>query len=794
MNDEINKIFEEYLEQQADSDPIDFNPLVNQYPQFKESLEKKISAYKKIVGVFEGKQAEPAAPATSQVGRIIGGCRLLKVLGQGGMGVVYLARQENLNRDVVVKLLRPFAVDNKALKERFLRESRTVGRLNHKNIVPVYDVGEEEGSFFIIMQHVQGVPLNKLIESLAGKDRSALQLKEIAEAISQNLGQPSAKPVSIDGKSPTEFFCNLIIKVADAVQYAHDNGVIHRDIKPSNIILEPDGNPVLLDFGLSHDDVEINLTLSGDFLGTPIYSAPETFLKEKAGDQRLLDVYSLGVTLYELLTGGLPYEAISVYEIYSAIRFSEAKSPKSIWKNIPKDLETIILKSIEKDARLRYNSVIGLGQDLTRFLNYQPIKATPPSISRKIFKWTFRNRRLAITCVLGIALAIAAIFFGVRIKSRIDVSQNKTRLVTALKNYDFDSALIATQSLVDLNPNDRESWMLQAGLKYGQGNYEEALVSYNKAADLEPNDIKVYLELARTYYRLERLNDAEMSLQRAFKIAPNNYEVLRAIGVARILSGDYDSALEYLARAKESESDYLKGLSKSDQVSTLLFNVSIDLALAKHFQGNDNGAITTLLWELASYPRHTLLHKTLMNILEGIGPVPLMAEEKKNISQIPSLSVQKINEKIGCQLFIPFGWWDSGSALIYGKDAILDLMGVPRIPSELIDKPEIIIYQTNLIQSRQELLKGLHARVTKFGGSILKQETLTPPDSKFIFYELTTGYAFRNRPATILTAVANSGSSSTIYALVSHEETFNKNRIDFEWMLSNLKPLEKNQK
>src|SRR3989338_9799337 len=171
---DINTAFQEYLSENADKEPIDFGPLLQKFPHHRERLNKKIKAYQKLIGTLQDEKPEKEIPLL--VGRKIGDCKLLRVLGQGGMGVVYLGRQEKLGRDVVVKVLRPFAVDNKALKERFLRESRTIGRLNNKNIVPVYDVGEQDGSFYIIMKYVAGLSVSEIINKLEKIDRSSLKM------------------------------------------------------------------------------------------------------------------------------------------------------------------------------------------------------------------------------------------------------------------------------------------------------------------------------------------------------------------------------------------------------------------------------------------------------------------------------------------------------------------------------------------------------------------------------------------------------------------------------------------
>ncbi|MBI2336843.1 MAG: serine/threonine protein kinase [Deltaproteobacteria bacterium] len=526
MNEQINTIFQSFIEKHADDElPIDFTPLLKQYTQFKDPLEKKIKAYQKIMGVFSDKDSSSKEKLPQQLGRVIGGCTLLKILGQGGMGVVYLARQEKLNRDVVVKVLRPFAVDNQALKERFLRESRTIGRLNHKNIVPVYDIGEEESSFYIIMKYVPGIPLNKLISSLAGKDRSILKIKDLTEAIANNIEPSLAKSISINGKSPTEFFCNLITKVADAVQYAHDNGVIHRDIKPSNIIVEPNGNPVLLDFGLSHDEVEENLTVTGEFLGTPIYSAPETFLKNESHDNRQLDVYSLGVTLYEALTGNLPYEGNSIYEIYANIKNKEPVRPKSRWKNIPNDLETIISTSISKNIEYRYKTIFDLKNDLINFLDYLPIQAKPPSYSYKTKIWLKRRRKSISLITLLLAISLGSyLYFQKEITQskkdlkQIQITQQLREALHGLIEHDVQTTYSKVEKLYNENPDNVMLNVWYFGLKAKLENNiniiaEKVRILHEK----DPEDLFVKLAEVVVYHELKNFEKKDAAKKIIFQ-------------------------------------------------------------------------------------------------------------------------------------------------------------------------------------------------------------------------------------------------------------------------------------
>lgn len=492
---DVQTLFQDYLAAQSDETPADFAPLLKQFPQHAEALRKKIAAYTKIVALMRDDDC-PNAEAPSLVGREIGGCTLLRVLGQGGMGVAYLGRQEKLNRSVVVKVLRPFAADNKALKERFIRESRTIGRLNHKNIVPVYDVGEQDGSFYIVMRYIEGVPLNAFIEKFSKSDRSLARIHEL---------------LGVEAKTATAFLCTLIIQVADAVQYAHDNGVIHRDIKPSNIIIEPDGNPVLLDFGLSHDDVETTLTLTGDFLGTPIYSAPERFQKNASASGVQLDVYALGVTLYELITGGLPYTGNSIYEIYNNIKRKDPISPSHYWQKIPRDLETIVMKCLEREPEGRYPSIGALRGDIQSFLDYAPISATPTSFPAK---WLKKIRRNPLPAALSIMVLVSVVLLTQLILSRAEMESRENintmrRMIGIIRTDIFNGVM--TPEIIDILEkalsisNNHPEAILAASEVYCKMGKQEQCLNYNNLVLKEiPFDREAMMNIGNSYFAQNR--------------------------------------------------------------------------------------------------------------------------------------------------------------------------------------------------------------------------------------------------------------------------------------------------
>lgn len=439
MLEKTRKIFEEYLEANLENQEGNLQHWLEKVPiEDRDAFQKKVAALQSVNRALKSMPRFGETPLLSLPRqeeepikkKVFAGCRIIKKLGQGGMGVVYLAHQEKLKRDVVLKILRPFAADNPNLLHRFLRESEIIAGLDHRNIVPIYDVGEEEGSFYIIMKYLDGINLGELIDRLEPFNRSELTLGEVAHLI---MGKNNQERPHLPGKNPTEFFLTLMREVAEAVGFAHGRGVAHRDIKPTNIIVRPDGTPILLDFGLGWVEKEKEMTLSGEFLGTPVYSAPESFESGSPENHFLLDVYSLGVTLYELVTGGLPYSGDSVYEIYGNLKNKEPTRPKIFWKDIPKDLETVILKAIAKDPEYRYPSMLAFGGDLNHFLQYQPVEAQPPSLAQRLIYFSKRNRRVLASLALGL-FALTAIFYATRLSVELEKSRARAIVLKQMVN------------------------------------------------------------------------------------------------------------------------------------------------------------------------------------------------------------------------------------------------------------------------------------------------------------------------------------------------------------------------
>lgn len=314
------------------------------------------------------------------------------VLGRGGMGVVFRARQSDLNRPVAIKMILGGKYTDPVAQARFLIEAEVIAAIQHPNIVQVYEFGRHEGQPFFVLEYVGG-------GSLAGK--------------LAGVGRFSARDAA-----------QLVARLADAMTAAHQKGVVHRDLKPANVLLTEAGDPKITDFGLAKMG-QSDMTASGAVIGTPSYMSPE----QAAGKTREVgtptDVYALGAILYELITGCRPFKGESVMETIQHVLTREPDRPRAIDPRLPRDLETICLKCLEKDARKRYATTSELAADLRAFLEKRPISARPVGLPERLWKWAKRNPAWSASIAAAFLLLIAATISGLVIRERVIEQQQE---------------------------------------------------------------------------------------------------------------------------------------------------------------------------------------------------------------------------------------------------------------------------------------------------------------------------------------------------------------------------------
>jgi serine/threonine protein kinase len=320
----------------------------------------------------------PGGPASGPAR--IGEYQILEEIGRGGMGVVYRACQVGLGRDVALKMILAGDLASEEVVRRFRIEAAAAARLQHPQIVAIHAIGEEQGRHYFSMELING-----------------------ASAARRLRGGPFL---------PREA-ARITLTVARAVQYAHDHGVVHRDLKPANVLLGPDNNPHVTDFGIARFVAsESTLTASSQGLGTPGFAAPEQLRGDKSAVSPAVDIYSLGATLYAFLTGHAPFQAATLVETARQVLDQEPVSPRLLNPAIPRDLETICLKCLSKSPASRYTTAADLADDLERALEGVPIRARPVSRAERAWRWCRRRPALASLAAVSSLSLLAAILLG----------------------------------------------------------------------------------------------------------------------------------------------------------------------------------------------------------------------------------------------------------------------------------------------------------------------------------------------------------------------------------------------
>ncbi len=413
--------------------------------QYSEIEEKLVSLFGKV-----RRKAAPEGDAEASRGDtplVLGDFRILGEIGSGGMGTVYEAEQISLNRKVALKVLPSHLSFSNDAVLKFRREAEAGGRQRHSGIVAIHAVGEHERIHYIAQELVEG-----------------------GTTLNDSLDEFRAR-----GAQPPGYFREtalLTAEVADALQHAHDAGVIHRDVKPSNILLTPDGIPKITDFGLAKVEDALALSRTGDLAGTPYYMSPEQAASHRMGIDRRTDIFSLGATFYELLTLVRPFEGTSSQEVLKKILLHDPRDPRKINSSVPRDLAVICLKAMEKDPNRRYQSMAELSDDLRRYLSGDVILARPAGVGERLWKRISRNP--ALSAVTGIALLATLALIVTLPWYIVQVSNEKSEALQQRKNAENARAAATGAMNEAIRERDaREQALVEkdAALKRAQGLY-----------------------------------------------------------------------------------------------------------------------------------------------------------------------------------------------------------------------------------------------------------------------------------------------------------------------------------
>ena len=443
----LAEILDRYLSELELGVPPHVDDLIAEHPDLADELRLYVDSLHLLHGVTTG--LHPSVPqrsaAMEATSKRLGDYEIVRELGRGGMGIVYEARQLSLNRQVALKVL-PFAavLDDKQLS-RFRTEAQAAAQLHHPHIVPVFAVGQERGVHFYAMQYIEGQSLDRACDELRRRAASESQQatspaprRASAGERSESADTQPPSALSTIASSRSRDYCRTVarlgVQAAEALQHAHEYGIVHRDVKPSNLLLDHDGKLWVTDFGLARMQAGSGVTVSGDLVGTLRYMSPE----QAAGNNALVDprsdVYALGATLYELLTLKYAHDGENREQLLRQIEQEEPKSPHALNEAIPADLETIVLTAMAKSREDRYDSAQEMADDLSRFLAGKPTLARRPTLLERGGKWLRRHQRVVLAATLCLAvltvMSTLGMFLIAKEKARTDAAR-----VRAEDNY-----------------------------------------------------------------------------------------------------------------------------------------------------------------------------------------------------------------------------------------------------------------------------------------------------------------------------------------------------------------------
>ncbi len=518
--------------------------------------------YPSLAGQFDGHIAQLAAilrAGAPPAGRLevpvqLGDFRILREIGRGGMGVVYEAEQLSLNRRVALKVL-PFATLLDPLRLlRFKNEAQAAARLHHPHIVPVFAVGCERGLHYYAMQLVDGFSAAVLVQGLR---RQAGPTTPGARA---DTPEPALTARDASGLAFYRTVAKWGVQAAQALHYAHEVGVVHRDVKPANLLLDGGGDLWVTDFGLARLRGEAELTATGDAVGTLRYMSPEQALGLKGVADHRVDIYGLGATLYELLTRRPVLPGQDHGEMLRRLLESEPPPPRALEPGVPVDLETIVLKALRKEPAERYASAGELADDLTRFLDGQPIRARRPTRRQRLRRWVGRH-----AVGLGVAGAVLALLSLVLTASTL-LTARAYREAAARQVYAERSRQVARRAVDQVLGEVVAGWLEHEGpVEPAQRRLlEQLLACCQELAREDGADVHAHQQVALAWFRaailqsrLGRLSEALASNEKALGLLdrlsdthPNCEPLLRAQGLN--LQGRLLRQTGQLARAEQA--------------------------------------------------------------------------------------------------------------------------------------------------------------------------------------------------------------------------------------------------
>jgi serine/threonine protein kinase/Tfp pilus assembly protein PilF len=614
----LEEALAEYHQAVDSNGPIDRDEFLEKYADIRQELTGYLDSFDLIralapeLGNSSGNSSTlvEALPQKATLGDF----RIIREIGRGGMGVVYEAEQLSIGRSVALKVL-PFAamLDRQQLN-RFKNEARAAGTLDHPNIVAIYSVGCERGVHYYAMQLVEGQSLAQVVEQLRRENSRAVERQngrsverhstsgvqhqrssgKEAPTINYSTSQPlqsfashqsairnpgyplgaeveteraalstlHAPTSSLPAYSSREYFraiAQLGVQAAEALDHAHQNGILHRDVKPANLLVDDDGKLWITDFGLARMEQDAGMTMTGDLLGTLRYLSPEQALAKRVVVDHRSDIYSLGLTLYELIALEPAFAGDDRRELLRQIAFEDPRKPRYINSRIPHDLETIVLKAIEKNPADRYSTAQELADDLQRFVDDLTIRARRSGLVTMARKWLRRHRPLVVSFAFSAAvlvllsLAILAIS-NARIRreaaataaalSAKEKAETKARTALQHQTESLRRLSMVIGSLFDSVGDTR-----LGDLPEMKSLRDELLKHVTGNTEKSRNDWQSWFSRGLIHYQFRELEKAIADLSRAIEINPEDSAPWQVRGFAHRAMGQHDKAIEDLTAA-----------------------------------------------------------------------------------------------------------------------------------------------------------------------------------------------------------------------------------------------------
>jgi len=501
-----------------------------------------------------------AAPKAVQPGTAFGKYDLLEPIAKGGMGIVYKARQRGLNRIVAIKMILAGQFADQADIDRFYAEAEAAAALAHPNIVAIHEVGQEQGQHFFSMEYIEGQSLAALVQEDPLTPRRAAEFART---------------------------------IAETMQFAHDKGIVHRDLKPSNVLLDKKQRPLITDFGLAkHVSNQSQLTMAGSIVGTPSYMSPEQAAGKLDEIGAWSDLYSIGAILYELVTGRPPFRAATPFETIRQVLDTEPVSPRQLNPSVPRDLETICIKCLQKERSRRYGNTQELADELGRFLRGEPIQARPISQAARLWRlckrYPITASAVASTLVM---LAMTAVISSLAyVRTSAALAQSELRFRDAMDVVDKLFTRVSEDTLLN-----------QPGMQpLRKDLLQEALVYYQKFLREGADDPRVQDELASAYFRVGLITEVLQSptnalpayetarhiQQRLLAVRPNDPTRLKALGdtlnrlgSVQVIKKDFDAARQEFAEAVRIRSQLAMAHPQATEYQRMLANTHMNVGL-----------------------------------------------------------------------------------------------------------------------------------------------------------------------------------------------------------------------